>query len=104
MTASTGNSQKAYNVVAHQLTAAEESTTASGKPSVKFRAKLTVGGREIERTVIAQGASAELLDGKLKQGEDISLRVLFKRAPANENGRGGEYLSVVALPKTKAAA
>ncbi len=101
-------STKAYNVTARQLTTAEKTVTASGKDQIKFRAKLTVGkgdkAREIERTVVAQGAAADLLKGKLRKGTDIDLRVMFSRAPANDNGRGGEFLTVVALPKPKKAA
>lgn len=95
---------KAYNVVALQLTTAEKAVTSTGKDKLKFRAKLTVGGREIERTVVAQGAAAALLTGKLRKNREIALRVIFEKAPANENGKGGEYLTVVALPREKQAA
>ena len=98
---------KAYNVTARQLTTAVKSVTSSGTDQVKFRAKLTVGkgdkAREIERTGVAQGAAAALLVGKLRKGTDIDLRVMFNRAPANDNGKGGEFLTVVALPRAKAA-
>lgn len=91
---------KAYNIVATQITAAKKAKNANGKAKITFRAKATVGGREIERTVIAQGAAADLLKGMLKKGAELPLRVLFERAPANEDGtKGGEYLTVVALPK-----
>ena len=95
---------KAYNFTVRQLTSAEKSVTASGTDQVKFRGKLTVGGREIERTIVAQGAAADLLKGKLRKGTDIDLRVMFSRAPSNDNGKGGEFLTVVALPKPKKAA
>lgn len=98
---------KAYNISALQITTAEKSVTASGTDQIKFRGTLTVGGREIERTIVAQGAAAALLAGKLRKGRTIDLRVMFSRAPANDNtdskGRGGEYLTVVALPRAKAA-
>lgn len=96
---------KAYNVVVRQLTTAEKAVTATGKDKIKFRGKMTVGGREIERTVVAQGAAAALLTGKLRKGTDIALRCVFERAPANDDGsKGGEFLSVVALPREKKAA
>ena len=94
---------RAYNLAITQLTTASKGVTATGKTKITFRGKTTVAGREIERTVVAQGAAAELLDGKLRKGNSIDLRVLFERAPANEDGkRGGEFMTVVALPRAKA--
>lgn len=96
---------KAYNVVASQLTSAVKAKNVNGKDKVTFRAKLTVGGREIERTVVAQGAAADLLKGKLRKGSDVALRVMFETAPANDGGkRGGQFLTVVGLPREKRAA
>lgn len=97
-------SDKAYNVTATQLTTASKGKNVKGTKKITFRAALTVGGRAIERTVIAQGAAADLISGMLRKGSELSLRVLFERAPANENGkRGGEYLTVVGLPAPKVA-
>ena len=91
---------RAYNVALTQTTTASKGVNAKGTSKITFRAKGTVGGREIERTVVAQGAAAELIRGMVRKGAALNLRVLFDRAPANEDGsKGGEYLSVVALPK-----
>ncbi len=100
----TKTTKPAYNFTVRQLTTAERSVISTGTDQVKFRGKLTVGGREIERTIVAQGDAAALLKGKLRKGQDIDLRVIFNRAPANDNGKGGEFLTVVALPKPKKAA
>lgn len=96
-------SQRAYNYDVEQLTTAERTTLSNGTKQVKFRAKLTIRGEIKERTVIAQGKAVDLLTGKLRKGNKFGLRVVFNRAPANDNGRGGEYLSVVDLPRAKAA-
>ena len=101
-------STKAYNVVATQLTTASKGTNSKGTAKITFRAKLIVGkgdkAREIERTVVAQGAAAELIRGMVRKGNELKLRVLFERAPANDDGsKGGEYLTVVGLPTAKAA-
>ena len=97
-------SNKAYNIVATPLAAATKGTNANGKSKITFRAKATVGGREIERTVIAQGAAADKIENLIEVGKDVALRVLFERAPANDDGsKGGEYLTVVDLPRAKAA-
>jgi len=95
-------SNKAYNIVATQLTTASRGKNANGKNKITFRAKATVAGREIERTVVAQGDAAELLTGKLRKGNTLPLRVLFERAPANDDGsKGGEFLAVVGLPRER---
>lgn len=93
-------SNKAYNFAIVPVAAAVKSTTSTGKNQIKFRGTLTMRGREIERTVVAQGAAADLIKGMIKKGKSVDLRCVINRAPANEDGtKGGEYLSVVALPK-----
>ena len=95
---------RAYNLTLTQITTASKGKNAKGTPKITFRAKGTVGGREIERTVVAQGAAADLIKGMVRKGAELSLRVLFERAPANEDGsKGGEFLTVVGLPRAKAA-
>ena len=95
---------KAYNVSVTQLNTAERSKTASGKTKIKFRGSLTIKGETKERTVVAQGAAAELITANMRKGNVHDLRVLFETAPANdEGGRGGSFLTVVALPRAKAA-
>jgi hypothetical protein len=96
---------RAYNIVATQLTTAKKGKNAKGTSKITFRAKATVGGREIERTVVAQGAAADLISGMVRKGSELKLRVLFERAPANDDGsKGGEFLTVVGLPREKKAA
>ena len=95
---------KAYNVKATPVARATTTKMSTGKTQIKFRATMTVRGKIIERTIIAQGAAADLVKGLIKKGKEVSLRVLFERAPANDDGkRGGEYCSVVALPRAAAA-
>ena len=96
-------SNKAYNIVVTPVTAAEKGTTATGKDKIKFRAKMTVGKREMERTIVAQGAAAALVDGKIAIGEEIALRILFKKAQNDDGTPGGEFATVVDLPRDKAA-
>lgn len=97
-------SNKAYNLALTQLTTASKGKNSKGTEKITFRAKGTIGGREVERTVVAQGAAAELISGMVRKGATMDLRVLFDRAPANEDGtRGGEFLTVVGLPRAKAA-
>lgn len=95
---------KAYNIVATQLTAAKKGSNSKGTPKLTFRVKTSFGGREIERTVLAQGKSVDLLKGLTKKGAELKLRVIPARAPANEDGsKGGEYFTLVDLPRAKAA-
>ena len=93
---------RAYNMTIKQITTATRSTTASGKDQIKFTGELTLRGETRQRTVVAQGKAAELITGMVRKGNSMDLRVLFERAPANEDGkRGGEFLSVVGLPQPK---
>ena len=95
---------KGYNLTIKQLTTAERSTTASGTAQIKFRGELTLRGETRERTVVAQGKAAEAISGMLRKGNELALRCLFERAPATEEGkRGGEFLTVLGLPRAKAA-
>jgi len=96
-------SDKAYNVKATPLARATTSTTATGKKQVKFRASMTLRGKTVERTVVAQGAAADIVKGIIKKGQEVGLRCLFQTAPGTDGKRGGEFLSVVALPRAAAA-
>ena len=105
--AASNSNGKAYNVTVTQITEANVGTNSNDKSKITFRAKGTIGGREVERTVVAQGAAADLISDMLGMGNELKLRCLFSRAPANEDGKkGGEFLTVVGLPlppKQKAA-
>lgn len=99
--------KKAYNVVLKQISTAEKSQNANGKAKIKFRATMKLRRnnveRTVERTVVAQGKSADLIINNMRKGNTHKLRVLFERSPANDDGtKGGEYLTVVDLTKTKA--
>ena len=97
---------KAYNLEITQLTTADKAVNAKGTAKITFRGKLTVGKnkREIERTVVAQGKAAEQIRGMMRKGSVLNLRCMFETAPANEDGsKGGEFLTVVDLPRAKAA-
>lgn len=98
------SSAKAYNLKITPKGAVEDATTASGTRKIKFRGTYVVQGKERERTVIAQGKAAELIAGMVTTGEEIGLRCIFETAPALEEGKkGGEFVTVVALPRAKAA-
>lgn len=102
---STSTSKKAYNFPITQLTAETRGQNAKGTDKITFRGKLTIAGREVERTVLAQGKAAALISDMVGQGNVLNLRVVFDRAPANEDGKqGGEFLTVVDLPREKQAA
>lgn len=97
-------SNKAYNFVATPVGEIDTTPSASGKPKLRFRATVNIRGREVTRTVVAQGAAAEKLNGKVETGVAVGIRALIDHAPANDGAaRGGEYLTVVDLPRAKAA-
>lgn len=94
----------AYNLKIRQTTEAVRSVTASGTDQIKFRGEVMIRGQLRTRTVVAQGKAAALIDSMVGEGNELSLRGLFDRAPANEEGtRGGEFISVVGIPRAKAA-
>ena len=98
-------STKAYNVTVKQTETAVRSVTASGTAQVKFRGEAMIRGELRTRTVVAQGKAAALIEGMVGEGNELSLRGLFDRAPANEGGdRGGEFISVVGIPQARQAA
>jgi len=104
--ASNDNSGKGYNLTLTPIGAIDTTPAANDTRKIRFRAKVTLQGKEKERTVIAQGKAADAVADMIKDGVPVSLRVLFSRAPSQEDGKqGGEYLTVlgIPLPKKKAA-
>ncbi len=98
--------KQGYNLIVSQLTEAVVAKNANDKLKITFRGKTTAGKRTIERTFVAQGAAAEQIQEMVGKGNELKLRCIFERAPANDNGRGGEYMVVVGEPlppKQKAA-
>lgn len=98
--------KQGYNLIVSQLTQEVVATNANDKLKITFRGKTTVGKRTIERTFVAQGVAAEQIQAMVGKGNELKLRCIFERAPANDNGKGGEFLTVVGLPlppKKKAA-
>lgn len=105
MTNETAQTAKAYNVNVIQLTEAETGVNAAGTEKIKFRASMTLRGKEVERTVIAQGKAAAAIAEGLGVSTQQSLRVLFENAPDNEDGTpGGQFLTVVGRPAPRKAA
>jgi len=99
-------SQKAYNLNVTPLTEADTTPTSAGGKKTKFRGTFVQGGKTVERTVVAQGKAADLIDGMITPGTAVALRCIYSRAPGEEGKKGGEFLTVVALPlppKQKAA-
>lgn len=97
-------SQKAYNFTVKQTDTAVRSQTSKGTQQIKFRGELTLRGQTRTRTIVAQGKAAELISGMVRKGNSMDLRCVFERAPGTEEGKqGGEFLSVVGLPKAKEA-
>jgi hypothetical protein len=104
--AQTSGKKKAYNFDVKQVETAFKGKNANGKTLVRFKGELVIGGKTVKRTISAQGEAADLIIGKLRKGNTLALRCIFERAPANDNGRGGEYMVVVGEPlppKQKAA-
>jgi hypothetical protein len=94
---------KAYNVKLNILSL-DDGKNAKGTRKITGRATLTRSGKQIERTFIAQGKAADAVAAHLTVGAETVVRVLFDRAPANDQGaRGGEFLTMIDMPRAKAA-
>jgi hypothetical protein len=106
--ASNDNGGKGYNIALTPKDGTiDTSPTSTGTKKIKFRATMKLRGQDRERTVVAMGKSAEAIEGMIEAGKEVSLRVLFDRAPSQEEGKkGAEYLTVLGIPlppKAKAA-
>ena len=95
---------KAYNLAITQLNTASKAPNSKGTAKITFRGKVMLRGREVERTVVAQGAAADKISGMVRKGASLNLRCLISEAPGQEEGKkGGQFLTVVDLPRAKAA-
>lgn len=104
MTEQTNAAGKGYNISITPLGDIDTTPNAKGTAKIKFRGKFTTRGKDRERTVVAQGKAADAIRDVLVAGTPVALRVLFENAPSEEEGKkGGEYLSVLGLPLSKAA-
>lgn len=96
--------KQAYNVGMTLVTGVKRGKNVNGTMKLNFRAKAKVRGREVERSVVAQGMAANEIRSIVKKGAEVTLRVLFERAPNNDDGTpGGEFFSVIGLPRAKKA-
>lgn len=94
------NNKIAHDVNLIQIKEAATSVNYKGTNRIKFRAILNVNNRTVERTVIAQGKAAALIEKNLDVGATHCLKVFFERMPGAEEGKlGGEYLTVIGIGK-----
>lgn len=93
-----------HTITLTPITPIEATTTDTGKRQLTFRADVrTKGGRTFERTVIAKGRAHDALVGVVRTGEQIRVRGLYERVPANDEGRKGEeIITAICLPRTAA--
>ncbi len=99
------DSKRAYNFNVTQTTDADVGQNAKGTAKIKFTGEFQLRGKTVSRTILAQGKAAELVRDMIGKGNVLGLRCVFDHAPGAEEGkRGGEYLTVVDLPREKKAA
>lgn len=94
---------KAYNFNV-TVESAETSQTSTGTDQIKARVTFTQRGRQVTRTLLAQGKMAEAFADRLVEGGNTKVRALYDRMPTEDGGRGGEFLRVVADPAVRKAA
>ena len=99
------DSKRAYNLQVTQITDAVDSTNSNGTRKITMKGTYTAQGKVRTRTVVAQGKAADQVAAIMGKDSVLGLRCVFDRAPANDDGsRGGEFLTVVDLPREKKAA
>lgn len=102
----TTETAKAYNISITPLSIVDDKNV-KGTRKISGRATFLRSGKSYERTFIAQGKAADAVAGALVVGTPVTIRTLFDRAPANDEGKkGGEFLTLIAMPlppKAKAA-
>ncbi len=108
MTEQSNSGGKGYNLKITPKDGTIDTTpSAKGTAKIKFRGTFEQRGKQVERTVVAQGKAADAIAAIVVGGQEIGLRCLFDRAPASEEGKkGGEFLTVLGIPlppKAKAA-
>lgn len=92
--------KKGYNLTLTPQGEIDTTPNSAGTPKKRFKATYVSKGKTFTRTVIAQGKAAAATEGLIVEGQPVVLRCVFNRAPANEDETlGGEFLSVVAVPK-----
>lgn len=97
------NKLKGYNIPATP-SAIEDKKDTRGAPYLKIRATVTIRGKQVERTIKAEGKARDALLPVLAVGTTTTIRGGFEKVAANEDGSRAEYIVAFGLPAEKKAA
>ena len=100
--AASNGSTKAYNLDVN-VQSVTTSTTTTGTPMLRAKVGLKLRGRDVTRTLIAQGKAFEAVKDAIVEGANTKVRALFARVQNEDGSEGGEFLTAVGLPLAKAA-
>ena len=80
-----------------------ETTNSNGTALIRAKVGVTIRGKAVVRTLIAQGKAANDVREALVQGATTKIRCLIDHVPTEEGKRGGQFLTAIGLPIAKAA-
>ena len=102
MTKTTSTSRRGYNfnVTVNDVS---ESTNTNNTTIIRAKVAVTMRGKAVVRTLIAQGKAANDVREALVQGATAKIRCLVDHVPTEDGKRGGQFLTAIGLPIAKAA-
>ena len=80
-------------------TAVELKTDDNGCRYIKANVELNTRARKTLHTLIAKGSAMDAVQNKLQLGIEVSVRCVFVSPEGEQEDQGGQYLSVISLPR-----
>ena len=95
-------SKRAYNMNV-TVNEVSETTNSNGTPFIRAKVGVTIRGKAVVRTLVAQGKAANDVRAALVQGASSKIRCLFDNVPTEDGKEGGQFLTAIGMPTAKAA-
>lgn len=89
-----------FNVTVNEVS---ESTNTKGTAIIRAKVAVTLRGKAVVRTLVAQGKAANDVRAALVQGASTKIRCLVDHVPTEEGKRGGQFLTAIGMPIARAA-
>lgn len=80
-----------------------ESVNTNGTAIIRAKVGVTLRGKAVVRTLIAQGKAANDVRAALVQGATTKIRCLIDHVPTEDGKRGGQFLTAIGMPTAAAA-
>ena len=99
-TPTTGRRGYNFNVTVNDVS---ESTNSNGTAIIRAKVGVTLRGKAVVRTLVAQGKAANDVREALVKGASAKIRCLVDHVPTEDGKRGGQFLTAIGMPIAKAA-